>query len=431
MDRKRNSLNCMGASEYKNEFEKIINRDYFSQSLHPFRKEAFAQFKKTGFPTQKWENWRFTNLSTISKGYYKISESQDSLEKIPHIDQYTIDNVDTIVIYNGHFQKKLSSIPNGIKLLNSDEYIKRKKGKFITANNSPFDLFNTAFTDIGISLIVENNTKINTPVRILFISDGEKSIMTNPRVNLDIAESSSLVFIEHHVGNAKSFFENKSVFITLENNACLNHICIKSNSQFTQNIDNLNVKQLSNSKYNYSQFINGGKLVRNNIMIDLEKPNANCNVNCLALSSDNEHFDNNFIVNHNSHQTHSTQFVKSILFGSSSGVFNGRSVVKENAQQITAFQSNKNLLLSNTARMNSNPQLEIYADDVKCSHASTTGKIDENALFYLQSRGINKKDAVELMVTGFAKEILNNIPYPNIKMNIESNFTKKLERLMA
>jgi len=136
-------------------------------------------------------------------------------------------------------------------------------------------------------------------------------------------------------------------------------------------------------------------------------------------------------VNHNSPQTHSSQFVKSILFDTSTGVFNGRTVVHENAQKITAHQTNKNLLLSKTAKMNSNPQLEIYADDVKCSHGSTTGQIDEDALFYLQSRGISKMDAMELMVAGFANEVLDKIPHPEIKKILHTYFTEKLKRLMS
>jgi Fe-S cluster assembly protein SufD len=279
--------------------------------------------------------------------------------------------------------------------------------------------------------VVEKDTQVETPICILFISNGERSIMVNPRINIDVGESSSLTFIEHHVGNAASFFQNESVFISLENNAQLNHIRIQSNSEFTQNMANLNVNQQSDSHYDFFQLVDGGKLDRSNICVQLNGENARCNINSLALSKNNQHIDSNIIVNHNSPQTHSSQFVKSILFDTSTGVFNGRTVVHENAQKITAHQTNKNLLLSKKAKMNSNPQLEIYADDVKCSHGSTTGKIDEDTLFYLQSRGINKQDAMELMVIGFANEVLDKIPHPELKKAIHTEFTVKLNRLMA
>ena len=421
----------MSVSDYKAEFEKMLNRDYFSKSLHSHRKEAFTQLEKTGFPTRKWEDWRFTNVSNISDGEFMISEISDAPQTTPNIDSYQMEGVDTVVIYNGHYQKDISSIPNGVNLLSGLEYMERKNGNFDRANNSPFDLLNTAFTDSGMCIVLEKNTLVKSPIRILFISNGDRSIMVNPRVNVDIGESSSLTFIEQHVGDATSFFQNESVFITLGNNAQLDHIRIQSNSEFTQNISNLNVNQVADSQYEFFQLVDGSKLGRSDICVQLDGENAQCNINSLTLSKNNQHIDNNIIVNHNSAQTHSSQFVKSILFDTSTGVFNGRTVVHENAQKITAQQTNKNILLSKKAKMNANPQLEIYADDVKCSHGSTTGQIDEDALFYLQSRGINKQDAMELMVVGFANEVLDKIPHPEIKKAIYTEFTVKLNRLMS
>ena len=421
----------MSVSDYKAEFEKMLNRDYFSKSLHSHRKEAFTQLEKTGFPTRKWEDWRFTNVSSISDGEFMISEISDAPQTTPNIDSYQMEGVDTVVIYNGHYQKDISSIPNGVNLLSGLEYMERKNGNFDRANNSPFDLLNTAFTDSAMCIVLEKNTLVKSPICILFISNGDRSIMVNPRVNVDIGESSSLTFIEQHVGDATSFFQNESVFITLENNAQLSHIRIQSNSEFTQNMANLNVNQEYDSHYNFFQLVDGSKLGRSNICVQLDGKNAQCNINSLTLSKNNQHIDNNIMVNHNSPQTHSSQFVKSILFDTSTGVFNGKTVVHENAQKITAQQTNKNILLSKKAKMNANPQLEIYADDVKCSHGSTTGQIDEDALFYLQSRGINKQDAMELMVTGFANEVLDKIPHSEIKKAIHTEFTAKLNRLMS
>ena len=421
----------MSLSHYASEFDKILKREYFSNSLHPIRKKAFSQLEKIGFPTRNWEDWRFTNVSEISEGKYKISNLSDTPKGNFNIDDYTFQDVDTIVIYNGHFQKNKSTIPHGVKLLSGIEYLERKNGNFESANNSPFDFLNSAFADNGMNIVVEKNTQIKNPIRFLFISNGQNSIMVNPRVNIDLEESSSLTFLEHHVGDATSYFQNESVFISLEKNSQLNHIRIQSNSVYTQNIANINVNQFEDSRYEFWQMLDGGKLGRTNINVHLNGKNVNCNISSLALSKDNQHLDNNIIVNHNNPQTHSTQFVKSILFDISSGVFNGRTVVKENAQKITAHQTNKNLLLSKKAKMNSNPQLEIYADDVKCSHGSTTGQIDEEALFYLQSRGINKTDAMELMITGFANEVLDKIPHSEIKSAICTEFIEKLNRLMS
>ena len=147
----------------------MLNRDYFSKSLHPYRKEAFAQLEKTGFPTRKWEDWRFTNVSIISDGEYKISEIMDASQNTPNISAYKMEGVDTVVVYNGHYQKELSSVPDGVALLSGLEHFERKNGKFDTANNSPFDLLNTAFADSGMCIVVEKDTQVKIPIRILFI----------------------------------------------------------------------------------------------------------------------------------------------------------------------------------------------------------------------------------------------------------------------
>jgi len=420
----------MSISNYSGEFEKILNRDYFSKDLHPYRKDAFSQLTKEGFPNKKWEEWRFTNLSKIVKGGYRISESNDAPKQDDFLDTYNLDEIDTIVIYNGHYIKDLSSAPEGIKLLNGEEYLSQNNNKFECINNSPFDLLNTAFVDSGINIVVEKNKNIKNPIRILFIANGEDSIMVNPRLHLDIDNSSNLTFIEHHVGDAKSFFQNQSIFITAKDNASVEHIRIQSNSENTQNIFNLNINQSKDSNYNFYQYIDGGELTRTNLSVNLNGQNAKCNINSLSISNNKQHVDNNIVVNHNNPNTFSSQFVKSILFDSSSGVFNGRTVVKEDAQKIIAHQTNKNLLLSNTAKMNSNPQLEIYADDVKCSHGSTTGEIDDDSLFYIQSRGIPKSEAVKLIVNGFANEAIKDIPSQEVFLFLQNRILELLKNMV-
>ena len=420
----------MSISNYSGEFEKILNRDYFSKDLHPYRKDAFSQLTKEGFPNKKWEEWRFTNLSKIVKGGYRISESNDAPKQDDFLDTYNLDKIDTIVIYNGHYIKDLSSAPEGIKLLNGEEYLSQNNNKFECINNSPFDLLNTAFVDSGINIVVEKNKNIKNPIRILFLANGEDSIMVNPRLHLDIDDSSNLTFIEHHVGDAKSFFQNQSIFITAKDNASVEHIRVQSNSENTQNIFNLNINQSKDSNYNFYQYIDGGELTRTNLSVNLNGQNAKCNINSLSISNDKQHVDNNIVVNHNNPNTFSSQFVKSILFDSSSGVFNGRTVVKEDAQKIIAHQTNKNLLLSNTAKMNSNPQLEIYADDVKCSHGSTTGEIDDDSLFYIQSRGIPKSEAVKLIVNGFANEAIKDIPNQEVFLFLQNRILELLKNMV-
>jgi len=409
----------MSFLNYQNEFKKLLDRKYFSAVIHPLRKDAFSKLEKIGFPTQKWENWRFTNLSALTENHFLISEVNDAPQSKLDISQYEIEGLQTIVIYNGHFQQDISSVPEGIQLLTGLEYFEHKKGQVSHSEDSPFDLLNTAFMDSGVCLIVDKNIIVETPVRILFISNGDSSIMVNPRVHIDMEMGSSLTFVEEHVGDAVSLFQNEAVYITLEKNSGIEHIRIQSNSENTYNMANLHVKQLEVSKYNFYQYSDGGNFSRSNIYVDLDGENSECNLNCLSLSRGNQHLDNSIIVNHNSPNTYSSQVAKSVLFDKSTGVFNGRTVVQKDAQKIVAHQSNKNLLLSKSAKMNSNPQLEIYADDVKCSHGSTTGQLDDDALFYFQSRGIPKNEAFILLVSGFVSEVMEKIKFEPVKNYID------------
>ena len=332
----------MSISNYSNEFKKLLNCKYFSNNLHQYRKDAFIEFEKVGFPNQKWEDWQFTNLSEISNGKFRISESKDVPPNNIDLNRYDIDGLNTIVIFNGHYQKHLSTIPDGVLILNGNEYLDKNNDSLELVNCSPFDLLNTAFVDSGIKIIIEKNTHIDIPIRILFIANGQDAIMINPRVCIEMEESSSLIFVEHHVGDAKSFFQNESLFISTKNNVKLDHIRIQSNSIHTQNISNISVKQADSSQYNFYQFSDGSQLSRLNMHISLDGQNAGCNVNSIAISKNRQHIDNNIVVNHNSPNTYSSQLVKTILFNKSTGVFNGKTVVNKKAQKIIAHQSNKN-----------------------------------------------------------------------------------------
>jgi Fe-S cluster assembly protein SufD len=386
------------------------------------REEAFSKFIEMGLPTKKWEDWRFTNLSSISEREFRISEIQDAPNSDIDISQYDINDLDTIVIYNGHYQESLSSMPSGVQLVSGLEYLSKTNWEFKSPETSPFDLLNTAFMDSGMSFMVDQNVVVEKPIRMLFISAGLESLMVTPRIHVDLGESSSLTFIEHHVGDSTSFFQNESVFISLGQNAQLDHIRIQSNSISTSNIANINVCQNSDSQYYFFQYADGSQLNRLNIKTKLIGEGANCAINGLALSNGTQHLDHHIITDHLVPNCTSSQNFKSILQDQSSGVFNGRTIVWQNAQKTDSNQSNKNLLLSKNALMNSNPQLEIYADDVKCAHGSSTGALGEDALFYLRSRGLNVLSAKALLVRGFATELLDKVKHGGIRDFITDRF---------
>jgi Fe-S cluster assembly protein SufD len=412
----------MKLTQFKSEFEKMINRDYFSDKIHPLRQDAFSKFLEIGLPTKKWEDWRFTNLSSISKGNFRISEIQDAPKGDLDISPYKLKDIDTIVIYNGHYQETLSSIPSGVQLLSGLDYLEKTNSEFNSPEHSPFDLLNTAFMDSGMSIVVDSNVDVEKPIRMLFISSGLESLMVTPRIHIDLGESSSVTFIEHHVGNSTSFFQNESVFVILGQNAQLNHIRIQSNSVSTANMAKIQVEQNADSRYTFFQFADGSRLGRLNIHAELKGEGADCSLNGLALSNDSQHLDNHIIMDHQVPHCTSSQNFKSVLQDHSSGVFNGRTIVRKGAQKTDSNQSNKNLLLSKNALINSNPQLEIYADDVKCAHGSTTGALDKDVLFYLRSRGLDMLSAKALMVRGFATELLDLVKHDGIRDFITDRF---------
>tara|TARA_A100001037_G_scaffold306771_1_gene355305 strand:- start:16045 stop:17313 length:1269 start_codon:yes stop_codon:yes gene_type:complete len=418
----------MNLTHYQTEFEKIMNREYFSKEVHPIRKDAFSKFLDTGFPTQKWEDWRFTNLSAITKKNFKISDVQDAPKEKLDLSEFEMDDVADIIFYNGHFQRNISTIPKGIQLLTGLEYLETKNWQFNHPANSPFDLLNTAFMDSGLSLVISPNTVIEKPIRILFISSGKENLMVSPIVYFDLGKSASATFIEHHLGDAQAFFQNSSTHIALSQNAHLDHIRIQSNSQEFINMANLNIEQGVDSQYSFFQFAEGGKLSRLNIRADLKGEGANCNLSGLALSTNSQHLDHHIITDHKVAHCTSSQNFKSVLQDSSKGVFVGKTIVRENAQKTDSTQNNKNLLLSNNTLMNSNPQLEIYADDVKCVHGSTTGALDDNALFYLRSRGLDLMESKALLVNGFANELLDKIKQESVRAFITNQFENWLRK---
>lgn len=418
----------MNLDPIKLEFEKMMNRDYFSDKVHPIRKEAFSKFLETGLPTQKWEDWRFTNLSLLSKWPFRISEIQDAPTQPINLSEIELDGVANVVFYNGHFQKDVSTVPQGVDLKSGESYLEQTHWQFQSPENSPFDLLNTAFMDSGLSLIIPPNVNVEQPIRFIFISNGSEALLVSPVVHIELGESSALTFMEHHIGDTETFFQNGSAYISLGQNAQLDHIRIQSNSAETINMANLNVEQLEDSQYNFFQFADGGKLSRLNIHSDLRGEGAMCALNGLSLSNEVQQLNNHIITDHHVPHCTSSQNFKSVLQDRSSGVFVGKTIVRKDAQKTDSVQSNKNLLLSEKALMNSNPQLEIYADDVKCAHGSTTGALDEDALFYLRSRGLEVVAAKALLVRGFVNELLDTVKHESIRSYITEQFDQWLTR---
>lgn len=415
----------MNVSDYQNEFNKIIARKYFPSRLNSTRQKAFSKFLDIGLPTKKWEDWRHTDLSFLNKNNFRISEVNDASENID-FSKYKIKNTHTLVIINGHYVEHLSDAPKELKVLTNYEYLEQNDWKQKDKKDTPFDLLNTSLCDSGMSFIIEPDTDIDKPIHILFICSGSENLIISPQVNIDINRSSSATVIEQYASETSSFFQNNCVFASVKENASLNHLRIFSNANKTINISSSYIEQSENSNYKYFQFVDSGALQRSDIYNSLKGTNSTCFLSGLTLLDDDQQSATYITTDHIMPNCTSSQNFKSVLNNKSSGVFNGRTIVREDSQKTNSKQSNKNLLLSDKATMNSNPQLEIYADDVKCAHGSTTGALDNEALFYMQSRGLDRESASSLLIRGFVIELMEEIENKDLRNYLFNKFDKWL-----
>ena len=399
--------------------------DNFYLSL---RKEASAELEKLEFPTSKVEYWKYTRLGKIiNKKYQIISDSEVNIEPflIPGLDA----NIITLV--NGNFKKSLSNIQEqkGIKALSLVEG--KKKGivlkdyfnKYTSGKNEIFIAINNAYHTDGVCIHAEQNTIAEKPYHIINITT-EDNIISQSR-NLFLAEKGSQIKIIEsfiNVNGSENFINNVSEII-LEENAQLEYNKIQDKEENNYCVSTEQVYQAANSNFTINTAIFNCALVRNNLNIEVNGNNCETNLNGLYLAQNKDHIDNHTIVDHKKPYCNSNEVYKGILDGESTGVFNGKVYVRQDAQITNAYQQNNNILLSDDASINSKPELEIYADDVKCSHGSTTGQIDDEAIFYLQSRGLSRKSAINLMINAFAKDALSRVSIESLSIYID----KKIE----
>ena len=417
--------------------EKELNQlnkfwDEEPDALHTLRSSAFKRYKEIGLPNRKWEGWQFTDFSELEKTSYRLAAHRDippDLDTLP-----TITNCNRILINNGHFQENLSVLPDKVTVQTLQHAFARNPEIFNKAminNSNPFHNLNTALMNSGLAIIVGNNAVIDDPIHILYYTTGlTEPIMNHPLFLIVAGADSETTIIEHYAGAANvQYWQNVVTNIKLSNNAVLNHTRIQEEDHNGSHIADTVYSLGKDAQLNAFHFASGSSLYRQNIQVNLASSGASAMVNGLCIAKDHQHLDQHIIINHLKENCNSNQLFKYILSDTSAGVFNGRVIVSEGAQKTDAQQTTRNLLLTDNAMAHSNPQLEIYADDVKCSHGSTTGQLDENAIFYLRSRGIDVRSAQLLLISGFAKEVMETITNTNIDTYIDEKLTTWLEHI--
>ncbi len=388
---------------FTTDFENTLNLP--DDNLKLLRQESFEEFKKHGLPTRKEEYWKYSDPSIISNIELEFVFSG----------QYEDRNYDVILV-NGKIVKKfndcqMGDISEGLRSGDLDEDLLKKKDK-------PFLNLNNAFAINGCYLILESASKQTIRILNLITNEGKNQAVHPKCVILAKRNSDSIIFEEFKImGNGTSFV-NSVTDVIVEDGANLEHIIIDDFAKDTYHVANVCVKQYKDSNFVSHNFSMGKKFARRDFNVELNQSGANCNLFGLYFVDKENHIDHHTTIEHKEANCNSNEHYKGILSGKSTGVFNGRIHVHPDAQKTDAIQKNQNLLLSDDAIIHTKPELEIYADDVKCTHGATIGQLDEKGLFYLRSRGLNRKEAQQILIRAYVNEIIENVSDEKIRSEL-------------
>ena len=398
--------------------------------LRDLRNSAFARFCDVGFPTTRNEDWRFTSLSSMVRTPFTLPRR--SVTRVTPSDVATwqiAGSAARLVFVDGHFVPELTDrgeVPSEVRvgnlraqIANHPDMVATHLGRYVDIERDPFCALNSAFAEDGAYIHVPPKIVIEQPVHLLFVSTpGATPAMTHPRNLIVIDREAQVSVVEEYVslGAEVPALSNAVTELVARENATVAHLMIEREHLNTYNISTLRIEQSRSANVASHSLLLGGALVRNNVHPVLAGEGGECLINGLFIGGGRQHLDNYMLVEHASPHCASRQFYNGILDGQAHGVFHGRIIVHKDAQKTDAKQTNRNLLLSDEAQIDTKPQLEIYADDVKCTHGATIGQIEENALFYLRSRGIAEVEARRLLLGAFAGECLDRIQSPSARV---------------
>lgn len=410
---------------------------YALPHLATWQADALQQFLAQGFPTRKDEAWKYTNVSALAKQSFSL---QEDFEASVDISEYEHENTHRIVFVNGSFVAELSALddlPEGVVVVDLEAALNDKQMEnylpIEQRYQNSFSKLNAALLTNGLFLQVAPGVVVNRLIHVLYINtDSDQSHVDQPHMNhprhLILAdESSAVTVLEEYVGEESTYFNNVVTQIYAGSNAKVEHYKLQNEGQTAFHIANTIIDQQRDSAVSTYHFALGAKLTRDNLHYLLKEQGVNCRMIGFYHGAGAQHVDQHTQVDHLVPNGSSEQVYKGIVSEKARAVFNGKVIVHPDAQQTTAHQSNKNLLLSKNAEVDTKPELEIYADDVKCSHSATIGQLDDKALFYLQSRGISKQKARHMLTCAFATELLGMIP----NVALASYIQQRVERCLS
>lgn len=419
-------------------------------TLNQIRKEAIHNFESLGFPVTSLEEWRHTTIEPILNYNYQLSTASSLISKeieqavakfsIPDLD------ADVLVFVNGVYSKELSKISlsplgragEGLGSFadaqkENSALVEKHFAEFAAVQKDAFGSLNTAFASNGAWINIPDNTIWEKPIHLLFLSEANREnilIQTRNIITLGKNSQCSVIETHHQLGNGVTFC-NQVVEIAMNENSILHYHKIQNLRQDNMDgflIDNTLVEQQKNSSFHNMVISLNGSLVRNNLNVLLNAETAESHLYGLYLLNQKQLVDNHTLVDHNKPHCTSNELYKGVLDGKAKGVFNGKIIVRPNAQKTNAYQSNKNILLSNDCVINTKPQLEIFANDVRCTHGATSGQLDKEMLFYLRTRGIGEEEAKAMLIDAFASEIVEKVKIEPLRIALNMLIATRLNR---
>jgi Fe-S cluster assembly protein SufD len=394
------------------------------------RQSAFQRFAAHGFPTRREEEWKYTDVSSIAK---RASLAPDNIPPDPSSEAalfaWTLaqQHVHLMVFVNGHYSDELSALgelPSGARLESLADLLDGNADLPETFfdeqhEHTIFAALNNALTTDGAVLKLAPGTVLEKPLYLLFIASGHGTAIY-PRNIVIAGEGARATVIEHYFGMLETHnFTDAVTQISLDARAELQHCKLEQEGSVALHVAGIHAEQAASSHFVSRSFALGGRLVRNDITSRMNGPECQCSFEGLYLLDGKQHVDHHTRIDHLAPSCTSREYYRGILDGESHGVFNGKVIVHPHAIKTDAHQANHNLLLSRQAEVDTKPQLEIFADDVKCTHGATVGQLDDEGLFYLRSRGVDADSARSLLIYGFANDIIRRIDVPDMRARIE------------
>ncbi|MEM9919808.1 MAG: Fe-S cluster assembly protein SufD [Bacteroidota bacterium] len=422
------------------QFEQGLNGQK-AHPIHKLRRTAIQRLEDLQFPGRKNEDWKYTPVTRVLQPAYKSAALANLTSADVEAHLFEGLDVHLLVFNNGKLDQTLSNIgelPEGVEIstiataLDKGTHKEKIEGvlKGWAEGKDAFAALNMSFADNGLFIYVPANVQVEKPIYLLHLNLTASSPFLNNPQRIILAERSSNCTIIERYSNENSngtYFTNAMTHIDLGANAFFTHYKLQQESLESFQVNQVDVLQERDSTYTSHAIDLGGRLVRNNLRTHLKNSGTLTNFYGVYLAKGEQHLDNQTFIDHAFPHCNSNELYKGVIDDKARGVFNGKVIVRQDAQKTNAFQQNSNLVLSDKAVMDTKPQLEIFADDVKCSHGATIGQLDEESIFYLRSRGLNKEAARSLLQQAFLKEVIENMDIEPIREVVESMITKKFE----